>query len=464
MYRGRYSSKYGRSSSSSRTSYVGRKYVKGKGAYYVPRRQYSKSISYKPRYVKGRGAYFVSGGLHATGKLGPFKAGAAVNAGYTSGDFTSRGFPTVSGLGAYDVSRIRSNVLLQGDPPVVRNAASYEGAVVIRHREYIQDIVSSTSANTFKVDAFPLNPGMAVTFPWLSSIAGNFEEFVINGMLFEFKSITSDAIASSTLATMGEVILATQYDALNAPFTNNAQMLNYEFAQCSKASDNVLHMIECDPHQTAVSTHLYVRQGVPPGNSDLRLYDHGTFYIASNQINGTSVVLGQLWCTYEFMFFKPKLNVVSSGLGSMFKAYNPSLSGTSYPLGSGVFTFDVNNNVACTVVSNMISFPITASAVTYLVTVNWNGMASGAQSVPTPTAGSCYRIKAFQNNSAVIDYSPNTGATSTSATLNMCITTIANGLAPTLQFPYSFPTSNQGSVDIIITEIAYLAPSVYGYA
>ena len=415
-------------------------------------------------YVRGKGDYYVAGGAYGSGKIGPFKAGAALHGGYSSG---STVIPTVTGLGAYHSSKIRHNVLLHGDPPMIKNARYREGAIVIRHREYIQDIVSSSTANTFNIQSFPLNPGMQGSFPWLCTVANSFEEYVINGMIFEFKSITSDAISSASLATIGEVILATQYDALNTPFTNNQQMLNYEFAQVAKASHDCLHMIECDPHQTAISTHLYTRSGPAPGNSDLRLYDHGTFYIASNQISGTSVVLGQLWVTYEVLLYKPRISPVASYSDNMFKWFNATANQNN-PLGSGTFKYNQENNLAITVTGNQIIFPTLAESVSYFINIAVGGFTAMSAAVPTLTRpngnGTVLLMNVLGNNTAYQDVAPQAGLAGTTTTVQSIYVTVpAQSTTPILQFSNNVGYAANPLVDGLVAQIAYLDPKIYSY-
>jgi hypothetical protein len=354
---------------------------------------------------------------------------------------------------------------MRGDPPIIRNVASREGAVVIRHREYIQDIVSSATASSFKVDTFPLNPGMAAAFPWLNSIASSFEEYILNGMLFEFKSITSDAISSASLATIGEVILATQYDALNAPFTSNVQMLNYEYAQVAKASQDCIHMIECDPRQSAVSSHLYVRSTPPPGNSDIRLYDHGTFSIASNQIAGTSVVLGQLWCTYEVLLFKPKIPTALQLTTSMFKWLGPSLTQNQPITGTGTLLLYPQNTIPVVLGQNNITLPATPTLLSYLVQLNFSAYTAMVCAFNTFTFTNCVRVKAWAGNASAVDASPQTGlAGTTNSSVSFIISTNSPGLAPFISVGNNVAYAGAGFVEGLITEIAYFDPAIYGTA
>jgi len=227
-------------------------------------------------------------------------------AGLMSGLLT-HGLPLViKGLTGFGDYRVENNSFipkLGGDPPIIRNTKS--GGFVMRHREYIQDIVAS---NGFVNNVLPINPGLLSTFPLASQIADSFEQFEIRGMVMEYKSMSSDAVLSSGASSaLGTVIFATQYNALDEPFEDKRTMENYEFATSTKPSCSMLHPIECKRSQTPIDL-LYVRTG-PVSTGDLRMYDLGNFNFAvqgcQNAADGQT--LGELWISFELEFFKPKL-------------------------------------------------------------------------------------------------------------------------------------------------------------
>lgn len=220
-------------------------------------------------------------------------------------DYAHRAFKTVTGYGDY---KVNSNSLTQDSVPSFNIGQRFTN---VKHREYIRDVITSATALTFTVDKYSINPGDLKTFPWLSTIAAQYEEYKIKGLIFEFKSTSCDALNSVNTA-LGTVVMATQYNVLNPPFSAKQQMENYEFGSSCKPSQSLMHPIECAPHETP-NPELFVRtpQSVIIG-ADLRLYDHGAFYIATTGMQGTSVNVGELWVTYDVDLLKPKLsNVVA---------------------------------------------------------------------------------------------------------------------------------------------------------
>jgi len=204
----------------------------------------------------------------------------------------------ITGFGDY---KVENNSLLMGgmSPPEVVNA-SQSGNAIIRHREYIGDI---NATKEFTVQTFPINPGMRDTFPWLAQVASSYECYRLRGMVFEFKSLSSDAVLSSaTSSALGAVIMATQYNSLSTTFNSKIQMENHEFANSSKPSCTFYHPVECKKSLNPVDE-LYIRDGDIPADSDLRLYDLGKMSIATVGMQADSGVCGELWCTYEVELF-----------------------------------------------------------------------------------------------------------------------------------------------------------------
>lgn len=244
----------------------------------------------------------------------------------------------ITGFGDY---KIHGNSLMSigGTLPKIYNSSNSD-TVIIRHKEYLGDI--SPSAN-FVAQVFPLNPGLRTSFPWLSQVAAAFEEYEWRGLLFEYKTLSSDTyLSSSNLGTsLGCVIMATNYNVLNPTFADKRSMENYEFSNDAKPSLSFVHPVECSRSQTPV-THLYIRQDEAFQNlaGDLRLYDLANFTIATAGMpQNSSTIIGELWATYECAFFKPKysqennVNTLHTIISFPY-AIGSNLYGTNYTFGS----------------------------------------------------------------------------------------------------------------------------------
>ena len=200
-----------------------------------------------------------------------------------------------------------------------KTAGTGDGVRLI-HREYIQDVFSS---EIFKSTSFSINPGLTSTFPWLSAVAQNFEQYKINQMSFQYKTTSSDAL-NSTDTALGTVIMSTDYNALSPPFINKQQMENNVFTVSTKPSLSQTHPIDTKQKQTPVEC-FNVRMG-DVSEGDLRLYDLGNFQFATVGMQEADVNIGELWVEYDITFLKPKL---SSGLNLGGKT-------AQFLLGSGV--------------------------------------------------------------------------------------------------------------------------------
>ena len=180
---------------------------------------------------------------------------------------------TLTGYGAYYAKRSRGRKVYEKPVPQIKNTSK---GVIVRHKEYIMDVPGSVD---FQTETLALNPGLIDTFPWLARVAQNFEEWLPRGMVFEYRTTSSDTLLAASPA-LGSVIMATQYNSVNPSFTNKQDMENYDNAISCKPSVSCLHVIECKRSKT-VMDEMYIRTTAPPPNADLRMYDLGKFQIAT---------------------------------------------------------------------------------------------------------------------------------------------------------------------------------------
>lgn len=344
------------------------------------------------RYTRGGGGrritYFGVGdytrnpndsyGTQLGGYLGS-KAGEFV------GNYAQQAAMLAFGLGDY---QIRKNVL-NGEVPTVVNQPS-GGGTIIRFQEYLGDVFSAptltNNATDFFINSFTLNAANQKTFPFLSQLAANYEQYEIEGMIFMFRSTYGNAIAS-TNAAIGTVIMATQYDTLDPVFSNKGEMMNYEFSTSCKGSHDNVHMIECDPHQSQVTV-LYTLDGTVPTNSDPRLYHLGRFNIASQGFQAINSNLGELHVTYQVRLLKPKLYDTVGGDISICELIRGAASPTA-PLGAGPPVLGTFNNFTLSTSATVINWQTVYPVVkTWQVIIVWTGSANTwSPSVPTVDAG-----------------------------------------------------------------------------
>lgn len=329
-------------------------------------------------YVRGRGGYFSDAMNWMRAKI-PKGSGRALGriVGGTFGSSTlgadiGSSISKWTGVGAYD----GPDTMDQQVPQVINDRGT-DGAVVINHREYICDVVS-TGPGFHVAFSGPVQPGSASTFPWLSTVAANFTQYKIEGMVFHFVS-TSGSLA--TTQALGEVILACNYNVTDPGFTNKAQMLNEVMAVSKVPSNDAACGVECERAQSPLGMQ-YIRGAFVPAGQDPRFYDLAQFTIAT-QGQSTGVTLGELWVTYQIALYKPQLPVLEPGgaLNSQYYVcYNYS---GAYTPGQDISTFATKTNVQGALVGNTQIFNPTTGTFNAdfsgVMIVYWTGTALGAK-------------------------------------------------------------------------------------
>lgn len=305
-------------------------------------------------------------GTAVGGGLGAIYGAPAIGAGL--GRTAGSAFANLVGFGDYRVSK--NSLYESNGPPMVKNKGK---TFVISHREFLGNVYSgagtANGVSPFTVQGFNINPGLKSTFPWMWPTAGLYEQYRIDGMVFEYKSMYSDAVVTQNGA-IGTVVLATDYNAGGPLFTSKQQMENYEFSMSMKPSQSCLHPIECARRQTPLSE-LYVRAGPVPSGEDIKTYDLGVFQIASEGIPlgsaGAQVLLGELWVTYEISLFKPQLLYSDSGYAHL-SGTNGVLPLTANFLNPVKYT---SSNIGAVAGGNIIEIPLLGYSVVYMIVIRW---------------------------------------------------------------------------------------------
>jgi len=240
--------------------------------------------------IRGRGDYEI--GRNIGSKLGGWV-----------GDMAQKAIMSITGMGDYSVKM--NSIVNASGPPVFGQNGRHD--IVVCHREFVS-LVSSVG-NVFNVNSFAVNPTTA-TFPWLASIAAQFELYKFLGLVFEFKATSATAV-SSTNTALGSVILATRYNALTPQFSSQLQMEAYEFSTSTVAFTSAIHPVECAPMENALAE-LYTDTGFASG--DPRFSQLGIFDVATVGQQAASVV-GELWVSYHVQLIRPRLLGLISSVG-----------------------------------------------------------------------------------------------------------------------------------------------------
>lgn len=303
------------------------------------------------------------------------------------GRWLGSGIGSIFGSGQYKLSSEEPQYNLLWNGGQVPQFHTQRQANIVCHREYLGDITGTAS---FTNRQFPLNPGINDTFPWLSSVAQNYQEYRWHGLVFEFRSMVTDFV---TGGAPGTVVMATNYNADATAYVTKQAMENSEYAVSVKPTGNLMHFIECAPTET-FSPIKFIRTGPPASGQDLRLYDQGNFQFAST---GNPVQqLGELWVSYCVEFLKPILPVTPGGPVGTSALVRTGITSAA-PL--GLITTSNTGTLSARITATTLTFSADAAAY-YMVTMTWRGDSAGAFKPPgfTLSGASATGWSAFSNN------------------------------------------------------------------
>lgn len=272
----------------------------------------------------------------------------------------------IFGLGSYEV---KENVFMEGRLPQMMNIPS-GGGTVIRFQEYLGDIITSATPGAFDMHSWIINAANRDSFPFMAQIAANYEQYQIEGLVYEFRSTSADAL-NSTNTALGSVLLATQYDVADALFQSKAEMLNYEYSNSVKPSENCMHMIECAPNQSVLPI-LYTLDGSAPSGTDQRLYHLGRFNVATIGFQAANVRIGEIHCTYQIRLLKPKIYSALGLDNDLWRLQNTSYTNL-LPLGPAPTASQVIDNFGVINDSTTITIPGSSLVKYYRLEVYWKG-------------------------------------------------------------------------------------------
>lgn len=179
--------------------------------------------------------------------------------------------------------------------PALSYSVTGDGQVRVRHREFVRDIVSVGAA--YAATRIEINPGNLQLFAWLQSLALSYESYIFKSLSFEFES-------TSSTTDRGTVMMGIDFDASDAPPSGKQELMAIHGAtrsnvwshQCCNASAKDLRKF---------GVQRYVRSAEPPsGSTDIKTYDVGNFYIATQGTSNSEV--GELYVTYDVVLHTPQ--------------------------------------------------------------------------------------------------------------------------------------------------------------
>lgn len=340
------------------------------------------------------------------------------------------------GSGAYTVS---TNSLTRRSPDgTIPSMHNNSQTIVVRHKEFIGDVLSSTSFQIQRV--LDINPGNYSLFPWLSTLAQQYEEYRIRGMVFHYVPTSGMAI-SGTNAAVGNVMIQTSYRASTTAPVDKSEMLNEYWASDARASEDFCHPIECSPKENPFNVH-YVRTGSVPTSDSILMYDYGRTFVATSGNPANGNILGELWVSYEVELKKP---VVSKTFNVQSYASKATAGlNSSNPFGSAWATMKSTMWLPITTASSgLVTFP-SGSFGSWQLTYWTSGGTLNELSVPVVTGAEV--IDCFGS-----DYSKQTAGNGPTDAIATITISIVSSTVATVDFSTGALTATE--VGLFITEV-----------
>jgi hypothetical protein len=230
------------------------------------------------------------------------------------------------------------------------------GGQRVVHKELIDGAVVINSAySAAAVTRYAINPGMSDIFPWLSTIAKQYEKYKVHRLRF----IYVPYVASSTAGT---AMMMVDYNVQDPVPTTETQFMDHpRSTTCSIWEPLAYSCSVRDIHSS--SKELYIRSTNVAG--DLKTFDAGRFFFLIN--NGSGSTCGKLYVEYDIELLIPQLG--------------PATYLT--PVGTGYFS-----SITAQTITKNIDTAITLPTATY---APWSLPVTVSNTTVTPPAG-CYRV------------------------------------------------------------------------
>lgn len=422
---------------------------------------------------------FAKYGKQAGGYLGGLAGNSAIGA--KMGAAMGKAAAKISGYGDYTIhegvnptaetlTRVARGIKGRGlqryhHAPGILNT---KGEMTLTHTEYIGEVLSGTAnPSGFTSQTYGINAGNFACFPFLSTIANQFQEFDFHKLVFEYRPLVSESSSttSGSLLSMGSVVMATQYDSSVGPYPNKQQMENSDFAISCKPSECMMHPIECSHSHNPLGI-FYTSPNTSTTNSgvsnaDIRMQNLGLFQIASvgcPTAGGNSVDLGELYCHYSVTLRKP----IEGNYGSVLSAHYTDNTATGNPFTTTPFGANVSTTIQPTqksgsllaltfTAAGVVTFPVAISQGVFLVQYCCKGNAQTTNvSIGTPV--NCTQLSIYNNDADTENVSPQTSlASDTSVSCTVIISINAPGASQASITVSSSIVPSGGHFDLFVT-------------
>jgi hypothetical protein len=239
--------------------------------------------------------------------------------------------------------------------------------IVITESEFIAEVTVANQPNFNVALNLSVNPGQAATFPWLSTIAKQYEKYCFRSLQFVYKPEVTQY--NPTSSALGKVMLSADYDASDSPPTSKQNVEDTDPHADGMPYEKISFFLDpAELHKN--SDAKFVRPGAQPLNTDIRIFDCANLYVSNQGQTGNGVNLGELHVIYTVELSVPILEGSSSASTnrsvSWFQSTTAESAGATTVAKNLAFaTASINNNAA---VNTAGSFVLPAG--NYLVDVS----------------------------------------------------------------------------------------------
>lgn len=188
---------------------------------------------------------------------------------------------------------IRSKNTILG--PTIKNVDSQ--TVRIKHKEFVKAITPNTNQWHLESPVL-LNPGLPESFPWLNATARNYESYRIEDFVIEY-------VPTVPTTTAGSISMFIDYDAADAGPATETEFKNNQGATTVPIWQKMTFRSMKEQLNKAFYSR-YTRTEPLPDNLDIKTYDFGKLFIATEGATANSKV-GDLYLRYDIVLLTPQL-------------------------------------------------------------------------------------------------------------------------------------------------------------
>lgn len=184
--------------------------------------------------------------------------------------------------------------------------------VVITHSEMLSSVVTHGTTLTYQCDSLVANPGRSVMFPWLSTIAANYDKY-------RFRKLSVSFVTNQPTSVGGKVGIGFDYDSTDPVPGDRIEFFALTHHTEGAVWDSLTLPIPCDNQTRFTNTHT---------TTDHKLIDLGQVLVMTDQVVATAANVGDIIVDYEVELIAAQQSLFSTQIA---RAMNQTVaSGLDY--------------------------------------------------------------------------------------------------------------------------------------